>query len=243
VVVFILLLFLVVESHVREPLLPVRLLRMRNFTTANVLGTIWAAGTFAGYVIAAFYLQRVLGYAPLQVGLAFLPAEMLVAAFSASLSAKIVMRFGIRGPLWIGLLLLASGLALFARAPVCGRYVVDVLPSMLILGLGAGVASTPLLLAAMHDVNSNETGMASGIINTSLMMGGALGIAVLMSLADLRTRELQQAGAVVVVALNGGYHVAFLIASLLTAIAAVLARLVLRRGAMAHTAITVSAVG
>jgi EmrB/QacA subfamily drug resistance transporter len=236
VVALLLLLFLSIEIRVREPLMPLRLFRLRNFTTANVLGVLWAAATFAWFVISALYLQRVLGYDPFRVGFAFVPATMIMAAFSAGLSAKIVMRFGIRGPLWIGLLLAAAGLALFARAPLGGAFVVDVLPGMLLLGLGAGMASTPLLLAAMNDVNSKESGVASGIVNTSFMMGGALGLAVLASLADVRTGELQQSGIETVAALNGGYHVAFLVGALLIATAAVLGALVLRPGPPADTA-------
>ena len=162
------------------------------------------------------------------VGLSFVPADVIMAAFSAGLSARMVMRFGIRGPLWLGLLLGAIGLALFARAPVQGSFVIDVLPGMLLLGLGAGMAFNPVLLAAMNDAQSDESGLASGIVNTSFMMGGALGLAVLVSLADARTNALEVAGVDAVVALNGGYQFAFLLAALITAAAALLSGLTLR---------------
>ena len=149
---------------------------------------------FAWFFLSALYLQLVLGYSPLQVGLAFLPANLIMGAFSLGLSAKLVMRFGIRLPLATGLLLAALGLLLFARAPVDGSFVVDVLPSMILLGIGAGMAFNPVLLAAMSDVEPSEAGLASGVVNTSFMMGGALGLAVLASLAASRTDTLFASG-------------------------------------------------
>ena len=151
--------------------MPLRLFRLRNVSVANVVGVLWAAAMFAWFFISALYLQLVLGYSPMQVGLAFLPANLIMAAFSLGLSAKLVMRFGIRGPLAVGLLLAAAGLVLFARAPVDGSFVVDVLPGMLLLGLGAGMAFNPVLLAAMSDVAPSESGLASGVVNTVLHDG------------------------------------------------------------------------
>lgn len=220
--------FLVIESRVPEPLMPLRLFRLRNLSTANVVGVLWAAGMFGWFVVSALYLQHVLGYDPFRVGLAFLPADVIMAVFSAGLSAKVVMRYGIRGPTWLGLLIAALGLAWLARAPLGGSFVVDVLPSMVLLGLGAGMAFNPLLLAAMSDVSQEESGLASGVVNTAFMMGGALGLAVLAALADARTAGLRLAGVDGVAALNGGYQYAFLIAAMLTALAALLAALLLR---------------
>ena len=178
----------------RSPLVPLALFRLRNVATANVVGVLWAAAMFAWFFLSALYLQLVLGYSPLQVGLAFLPANLIMGAFSLGLSAKLVMRFGIKPPLAAGLAVAAVGLVLFARAPVDGSFVVDVLPSMLLLGLGAGIAFNPVLLAAMSDVAPEESGLASGVVNTSFMMGGALGLAVLASLAASRTDSLRAAG-------------------------------------------------
>jgi len=220
--------FLVVEARVPDPLMPLRLFRLRNLATANVVGVLWAAGMFAWFVISALYLQYVLGYDPFRVGLSFLPADLIMAAFSAGLSAKMVMRYGIRGPLWIGLLIAALGLALFARAPLNGSFVVDVLPGMLLLGLGAGMAFNPVLLAAMNDVDAHESGLASGVVNTSFMMGGALGLAALASLADARTATLRNAGVETLAALNGGYQFAFLLGAIITAAGALIAALWLR---------------
>src|SRR5919109_840369 len=179
--------FLAIEVRVPSPLVPLRLFRLRNVANANVVGIFWAAAMFAWFFLSALYLQLVLGYSPLQVGLAFLPANLIMGTFSLGLSAKLVMRFGFRLPLATGLALAGVGLALFARAPVDGSFMVDVLPSMILLGFGAGMAFNPVLLAAMSDVAPEESGLASGIVNNPFMMGGALGLAVLASIADSRT--------------------------------------------------------
>ena len=228
-------LFLTIEARVRDPLMPLGLFRLRNLATANVVGALWAAAMFAWFFLSALYLQLVLGYSPLQVGLAFLPANLIMGAFSLGLSAKLVMRFGIRAPLAAGLFLAGMGLVLFARAPVDGTFAVDVLPSMILLGFGAGMAFNPVLLAAMSDVEQSEAGLASGIVNTSFMMGGALGLAVLASLAASRTDSLLASGDAPLVALNGGYHAAFLVGAVFAVAAAVLGAVLLRAGQFAPT--------
>jgi EmrB/QacA subfamily drug resistance transporter len=225
--------FIAVESRARTPLVPLRLFRLRNLATANGVGVLWAGAMFAWFFLSALYLQLVLGYTPLQVGLAFLPANLIMGAFSLGISAKLVMRFGIRRPLGIGLLLAAAGLGLFARAPVGGHFVADVLPSMILLGFGAGIAFNPMLLAAMGDVDPSESGLASGIVNTSFMMGGALGLAVLASVAASRTSHLVASGHGHVAALNSGYHTAFLIGALFALVAGTLGALLLRTSAPA----------
>ncbi|MFY3602086.1 MFS transporter [Achromobacter xylosoxidans] len=221
-------LFLAIEARVAEPLMPLALFRLRNVATANVVGVLWAAGMFAWFFVSALYMQLVLGYDAMQVGLAFLPANLIMAAFSLGLSAKLVMRFGIRGPLATGLLMAALGLALFARAPVDGHFAADVLPGMLLLGLGAGIAFNPMLLAAMSDVEPGQSGLASGVVNTAFMMGGALGLAVLASLAAARTAALAGAGAAPVAALAGGYRMTFLAGAVIAAVAAALAAALVR---------------
>src|SRR5436190_1132930 len=213
-------LFLGIEAQVRAPLVPLNLFRSRNLAAANVVGVLWAAAMFAWFFISALYLQRVLGYSALQVGLAFLPANLIMAAFSLGLSAKMVMRFGIRRPLAAGLALAATGLALFARAPVDATFAVDVLPAMLLLGLGAGIAFNPMLLAAMSDVAPSDSGLASGVVNTSFMMGGAIGLAVLASLADATTASAVRDRGSPVTAVNTGYHVAFAVGAAFSAAAA-----------------------
>lgn len=201
--------FLVIESRVASPLMPLGLFRHRNIAVANVVAVLWSAAMFAWFVISALYLQLVLGYDALAVGLAFVPADLIMAVFSLGLSARIVVRFGLRTPMWIGLLIAAAGLALFARAPVDGRFLVDVLPGMVLLGLGAGLAFNPVLLAAMNDVGPADAGLASGVVNTAFMMGGALGLAVLASVADAETRGLRVAGVAEAAALAGGHQQAF----------------------------------
>jgi EmrB/QacA subfamily drug resistance transporter len=220
--------FLGIEARASSPLVPLRLFKLRNVATANVVGVLWAAAMFAWFFVSALYLQLVLGYSPLQIGLSFLPANLIMAAFSLGLSAKLVMRFGIRAPVATGLLLAAAGLALFVRAPVDGTFVVDVLPSMILLGLGAGMAFNPVLLAAMSDVDPTESGLASGVVNTSFMMGGALGLAVLASVAASRTDSLRGSGDGALTALTGGYHAAFLLGAIFAVTAAVLGGALLR---------------
>jgi MFS family permease len=228
-------LFLAIEARVRAPLMPLGLFRHRNLAVSNVVGVLWAAAMFAWFFLSALYLQLVLGYSPLQVGLVFLPANVIMGAFSIGLSAKLVMRFGLRAPLAVGLGLAALGLVLFARAPVDGNVFVDVLPAMLLLGIGAGMAFNPVLLAAMSDVEPSDAGLASGVVNTSFMMGGALGLAVLASLAASRTDDLLAAGESQVEALTGGYHVAFLVGAVFAAAAAAIGAALLRPGAVAAT--------
>jgi EmrB/QacA subfamily drug resistance transporter len=223
-------LFLAVEARISSPLVPLGLFRLRNIAVSNVVGVLWAAAMFAWFFLSALYLQLVLGYSPLEVGLAFLPANLIMAVFSLGLSAKLVMRFGIRKPLGVGLALAAAGLLLFARAPVDGGFAMDVLPSMILLGLGAGMAFNPVLLAAMSDVEPSDAGLASGVVNTSFMMGGALGLAVLASLAASRTETLSAGGESSLAALTGGYHLAFLVGALFAGVAALLGAALLRPG-------------
>jgi EmrB/QacA subfamily drug resistance transporter len=214
--------FIAIESRIAAPLMPLGLFRHRNLAGANIGGVLWAAAMFAWFFMSALYMQLVLGYTPMQVGLAFLPGNLVMAFLSLGVSARIVGRFGIRKPLAGGLLTAAVGLALFARAPVDGTFAPDVLPAMLLLGIGAGVALNPLLLAAMNDVRPEDSGLASGVVNTSFMMGGALGLAVLASLAAARTANVEAAGVDPRIALTAGYQLAFAVGAVFAACAAAL---------------------
>jgi EmrB/QacA subfamily drug resistance transporter len=225
--------FLLLESRVAAPLMPLRLFAHRNLSISNVVGILWAAAMFAWFFLSALYLQLVLGYSPLEVGLAFLPGNLVMGALSVWASARIVMRFGLRIPLGAGLAIAAAGLLLFARAPADGTYVLDVLPAMILLGFGAGIAFNPVLLAAMGDVEPAEAGLASGIVNTSFMMGGALGLAILASVAAARTDSLDQAGKTSLEALNGGYRISFFVGALFALAAAVIGAGLLRQHAVA----------
>ena len=220
--------FFVIESRVSDPLVPLSLFRRRNLATANVMGVLWAAAMFAWFFLSALYLQVVLRYEPLQVGLAFLPGNVIMAIFSVGISAKLVMRYGLKAPLGTGLALAGLGLALLVRAPIDGNYVVDVLPSMVLLGLGAGIAFNPMIIVAMSDVEPERSGLASGLVNTSFMMGGALGLAVLASIAASQTTNAIASGASQIAALTDGYHSAFAIGAAFAITAAVLGFKVLR---------------
>jgi EmrB/QacA subfamily drug resistance transporter len=226
--VVLLAVFLAIEARTASPLVPLGLFRRRNIATANVVGILMAAGLFAAFFLSALYLQLVLGYSPLKVGLAYLPSTVLWGGISLFLSDKLVMRFGIKRPMAVGLLLFAVGILLFARAPVDGNFLIDVLPGMILQGLGAGIAFNPLLLAAMSDVEPQEAGLASGVVNTAFMMGGALGLASLAAIAASRTDSLRASGDSAIAALNGGYHVAFLIGALFAVAAAAVGAALLR---------------
>ena len=220
--------FFVIESRVSDPLMPLELFRRRNLATANVMGVLWAAAMFAWFFLSALYLQLVLHYEPLQVGLAFLPGNLVMAVFSVGISAKLVMRYGLRAPLATGLSLAGIGLLLLVRAPIDGSYFVDVFPSMVLLGVGAGIAFNPMIIVAMTDVEPERSGLASGLVNTSFMMGGALGLAVLASIAAARTGGALAAGVPQIAALNDGYHAAFAIGAAFALGAAFLGYRILR---------------
>jgi EmrB/QacA subfamily drug resistance transporter len=215
--------FVFIESRVSEPLMPLGIWKVRNVASANITGILLAGAMFAWFFLSALYLQRVLGYSALEVGLAFLPGTLLWGASSLLLSDKLVMRFGIKPPLLAGLGFYLVALLLFARAPVDGSFFADVLPAMLVLGIGGGITFNPILLAAMSGVEPNEAGLASGVVNTSFMMGGALGLAILASVAASRTDSLRTSGRGPLDALNGGYHVAFMIGAVFAVLAGAVA--------------------
>jgi EmrB/QacA subfamily drug resistance transporter len=223
--------FVLIESRVAAPLAPLGLFRSRNLVVANTVGVLWAGAMFAWFFISALYLQRVLGYAPLEVGLAYLPGNLIMGAFSLGLSARMVARFGIRYPMAVGLAFASAGLALFARAPVDGNVWTDVVPAMALLGLGGGMAFNPVLLAAMSDARPEDSGLASGVVNTSFMMGGALGLAILATLSASVTQGALSSGAATVEALNTGYHAAFMAGSACAFLAALAGFLFIRESA------------
>ncbi|MDO8962837.1 MAG: DHA2 family efflux MFS transporter permease subunit [Methylophilus sp.] len=214
--------FIIIEQRVKAPLVPLALFRLRNLAISNVTAVLWAAAMFAWFFISALYMQSVLGYSALQVGLAFLPANLIMAAFSLGISAKLIMRFGIKMPLAMGLFLAGIGLVLFARMPLDGHFMLDILPGMSLLGVGAGVAFNPMLLAAMNDVDPSDSGLASGVINTSFMMGGAIGLAILASLAAMYTKHLLVDGVTALDAINQGYQLAFALGAFFALAAATL---------------------
>jgi EmrB/QacA subfamily drug resistance transporter len=223
-----LLIFLAIEARHPAPLMPLGLFRHRNLSVANVVGILMAAAMFAMFFFSALYLQLVLDYSPLEVGLAFLPSTLVWGASSLFLSDRLIMRFGIKPPLVGGLAFFIGGLLLFARAPVDGTFAMDVLVPMLLFGLGGGITFNPLLLAAMGDVEPSDAGLASGIVNTAFMMGGALGLAVLAAIGTSRTDSLLASGKTEAEALTSGYHASFIVGALFAAVAAALAAALLR---------------
>ena len=220
-------LFVIVEARTRVPLVPLGIFRSRNLTVSNVAMVLTVAGMFGWFFFSALYLQRVLGYDSLQTGLAFLPATLILGALSYSAAAKVVNRFGVKPMLMVGMALLAVSLLLFARAPVGGSFLMDVLPGMLLLGFGASFAFLTLILASVSGVPERDAGLASGLVNTAQQLGGALGLAVLASIAASRTEGLGGAGSEAV-ALNGGYHAAFLLSAIFVILATVLAAALLK---------------
>jgi EmrB/QacA subfamily drug resistance transporter len=207
--------FLVREATARNPLIPLRIFRSRNVAGANVVQALTVAGMFGLFFMGALYLQRVLGYDALQVGLAFLPATLVMAVLTVRYSEPLIMRFGARTTLLRGMVLVAVGLALFARAPVDGNYWIDVMPVMLLLGFGIGVCFPALMTLAMSGATQEDAGLASGLVNTTAQVGGALGLAVLATLSTTRSDSLLDQGKSTASALTGGYHLAFLIGAAL----------------------------
>ncbi|MGH2602290.1 MAG: DHA2 family efflux MFS transporter permease subunit, partial [Dehalococcoidia bacterium] len=220
--------FLVRQAYAAKPLLPLRIFRSRNVSGANVIQILMVAGLFGMFFLGALYLQRVLGYDAVQIGAAYLPVSIGIGALSLRFAASLITRHGARTVLLPGLALVAAGLAVFARAPVDGRYVIDVLPAMLLLGVGAGLAFPAMMTLAMSDAKAGDSGLASGLVNTTQQVGGALGLAVLATLSTARTNSLLAGGEPAVSALTSGYRLAFGIGAVLVGLALVLAVTVLR---------------
>jgi EmrB/QacA subfamily drug resistance transporter len=203
--------FLVREARVANPLIPLGIFRSRNVAGANAIQALLVAGMFGMFFMGALYLERVLGYSPLEIGLAFLPATIVMGTLSLRYSDRVIMRFGARAPLFPGMVLIATGLLLFARAPVDGHYAIDVMPVMIVLALGIGISFPALMTLAMSGATEEDAGLASGLVNTTMQVGGAIGLAVLATLSTTRSDDLIDAGRAEASALTSGYHLAFLI--------------------------------
>ena len=219
--------FVVRESRARNPLVPLRIFRSRNLAGANAIQSLMVAGMFGMFFLGALFLQRVLGFDSLEVGLAFLPVTGLIGLLSLGFSAKLNLRFGPRATLLPGLGLVAAGLLFLSQISADGSYWAEVLPAMALIGAGAGLSFPSLMSLAMGGVAPEEAGLASGLVNTSLQVGGALGLAVLATLATNRTTDLLAGGDSTAVALTDGYRLAFLIAAGLVGLAVAVAALVL----------------
>jgi len=211
--------FLAREATARKPLVPLRIFRSRNVASANIIQVLSVAGMFGVFFHGALYLRRVLGYDALEIGLAFLPVSLTMGTLSIRYSERLITRFGARNMLAPGLVLIMLALVLLTQAPVRGSYVAHVLPSMLLLGIGAGVCFPALMNVAMSGAQPQDAGLASGLVNTTAQVGGALGLAVLATLSTTRSSHLIAQGHATAPALTSGYHLAFWIAAALTATA------------------------
>jgi EmrB/QacA subfamily drug resistance transporter len=229
VAIALLVAFVVRQTRVAEPLLPLRLFRSRSVTGANVVQALLVVGMFGTFFLGSLYLQNVRGYGPFQIGLAFLPSTLVMGVMSLWLAAAVTQRIGAYRTLLLSLVVLTAGLTLFARVPADGgSYAVDLAPALILTGFGAGLGFPALTGWAMSAATPADSGVASGLYNTTVQVAGAIGLAVLSSLANQRTHALQSTGSSTASALTGGYHEAFLVAAVAAALAAVVAVVVLR---------------
>jgi EmrB/QacA subfamily drug resistance transporter len=220
--------FVVRQARTANPLMPLRLFRSRAATGANLVQALLMAGMLAMFFLGALYLQQILGYDAFEVGLAFLPSTVVVGVMSLRWSGPLTLRFGLRNVVIPSLGLIGAGLLLFARTPVEASYVLDVLPATILIGLGAGLGFPALMTMAMSGATPSDAGLASGLVNTTVQVGGAIGLALLATVAAGRTTEARAAGEPHLVALNSGYHLAYLIGALLVAAAVVVALFAVR---------------
>jgi EmrB/QacA subfamily drug resistance transporter len=220
--------FVARQATASRPLVPLRIFGSRNVSGANVVQALMVAGMFGMFFMGTLYLQRVLGYDAVQTGAAFLPVSVGIGVLSLGFSARLITRLGARAVLLPGLVALVAGLLLLTRAPVGGDYVTDLLPALVLLGVGAGIAFPALVTLAMSGATPADSGLASGLVNTTQQVGGALGLAVLATLSTSRSDHLVAQGESAASALTGGYHLAFAIGAGLVIAAIVVAALVLR---------------
>ncbi|GGQ87606.1 DHA2 family efflux MFS transporter permease subunit [Couchioplanes azureus] len=220
--------FLVRQATARTPLLPLRVFRSRSFSGGNLVLGLMLAGMLAQMFLGSLYLQLVLGYTPVQIGLSYLPVSVTIGLLSVGASAPLNARFGPRRVAVTSLVLIAAGLALLGRAGVGGDYLTDVLPALLCLGVGGGLAFPALVTIAMSGTGPEDSGLASGVNNTVQQVGGALGLAVLATAAAARSADLLGRGADRLTALDGGYDAGFAAATGIVLTAAVLGAVLLR---------------
>jgi EmrB/QacA subfamily drug resistance transporter len=215
--------FIARQRHARSPLMPLALFRSRNLVGANLIQFIGAAGMFGAFFLGTLYLQNLRRYDALQIGLAFLPVTICMGTLSVRYSERLITRFGARAAALVGLVLMAAALALLAVAPADAKYLTRLLPTMALLGLGAGACFPALIGLGMDGVEPHQAGLASGLVNTTAQIGGALGLAVLATLSSTQTHHLATSGNTQDAALLSGYHLAFWIAAGLITVAVVIA--------------------
>jgi len=227
--------FVAWQRRARSPLVPLDIFRARNVSAANLVQILLIIGLAAMFFLGALYMQQVLQYGVLEVGLAFLPAAIAIATISLKGAPRLLKDYEPRAILVFGLLLIVAGLAMFAQVPVDGDYVRDILPVMLLLGCGAGICTPAVLTMAMSGATEDDAGLRSGLVNTTLQIGPALGLAVLATLSSGRTEDLIKSGEEPVSALTSGFHLAFWVAAGL-AVAAILLSITTLKSAIPHTA-------
>jgi len=220
--------FVAREATASNPLVPLRIFRSRNVSGANAIQALAIAGMFGVFFMGSLYLEQVLGYTALEIGLAFLPTTVLMGLMSLRYSEKLIMRFGARATLLPGLVLIAAGLAWFTQAPVAGEYLLHVAPVMVLMGIGSGVAFPALMTLSMSGATPQDAGLASGLVNTTVQVGAALGLAVLATLSASRSEDLSAAGESAASALTGGYQLAFIVGAGLVGVAVIVAATVLQ---------------
>jgi EmrB/QacA subfamily drug resistance transporter len=225
--------FLIRQARIENPLMPLRLFKSRNVAGANIIMGLLVVGFFGQFFFGALYMGDILGYEPLQVGLAFLPSCLVMGTLSLGYAEKIIMGIGPRRALVIGLSFAVAGLLLFARTPVDATYLVDIFPIMILLGFGAGVAFPALMTLAMSGATPQDSGLASGLVNTTTQVAGAIGLAVLATLASERTAALTADGVAADAATNSGYHLGYLVGAVLMAAAVAVGLLVITPDAKA----------
>jgi EmrB/QacA subfamily drug resistance transporter len=229
--------FIAREATARTPLMPLRIFRSRNVSGANAIQALLVSGMFGMFFLGALYMERILGYDPLEIGLAFLPTTLIMGGLSLRYTNRFVIRFGAKATLLPGLVLILASMLLFTRTPVDGNYVTDVLPAMILIGAGVGTAFPALMTLAMSSATDSDAGLASGLVNTTVQVGAAVGLAVLATLAATRTETLRASGDSAAAALNGGFHLAYVIGAALVGVALLVAVVVLRAPeAAAHAA-------
>jgi EmrB/QacA subfamily drug resistance transporter len=229
--------FLVREATAAKPLMPLRIFRSRNVAGANLIQVLSVAGMFGMFFLGALYMQRILHYDALQIGLAFLPVTLIMGTLSVRYAERLAMRFGARPLMFPGLGLIMVGLLLFARAPVHGDYVLHILPVMVLFGTGAGICFPALMGLAMSGATPSDAGLASGLVNTTAQVGGALGLAVLATLSASHSQSLIRGGTSTAAALTSGYHLAFVIGAALVGCAILVALTVVRPVALVGYAV------
>jgi len=211
--------FFIRQSRAANPLVPLRIFRNANVRGANLIQALMISGLFGVFFLGALYMERVLGWGPLEIGLGFLPVAVLIGLMSIRFAEPLIMRFGARATLIAGLSFLLAGVVWFARIPVDANYAIDMLPTMILMGAGAGLSFPSMMTLAMSGAGQSDSGLASGLINTSIQVGGALSLALLVTLSTTRTENLLGAGESAAEALTGGYRVAWIVAAGLLTVA------------------------